>query len=241
MAPALTLAIPYYNAPRMLERQLEEFERYPSGVRLHIVDDGSEHAPDLSGCPIPHRHWRIDGDEPWRHHVARNIAMRDARGLCLVTDMDHVLPALYAAAIVRRLSLFKRGQAYRARRIWPNGTDVGKRHPNSYFIDAHDYWAAGGYDEQVAGYYGTDAAFARQLRRAGITIRDLDSIALMWHEGVVDDACASLPRKGSTYHARQHPAIRARVSRAPKPEPSDVFRYPYRMIEDTTDEDDDPN
>ena len=238
MAPALTLAIPYYNAPRMLERQLEEFRRYPSDVRLHIVDDGSDVPPDLSACPIPHRHWRIDGDEPWRHHVARNIAMRDARGLCLVTDMDHVLPATAALAIVRWCHLFDQGEAYRPRRIWPDGTDTKKRHPNSYLIHADDYWAAGGYDEHVAGYYGTDAAFSRQLKRAGVTICDLESIPIIWHEGIVDDACASLPRKGSIYHARKHPAIRKRVSRAPTPELGDVFRFPYRLMEDTTDGDD---
>ena len=39
--PQLTLCVAYYRQPLMLARQLAEWERFPPGIEILVVDDGS--------------------------------------------------------------------------------------------------------------------------------------------------------------------------------------------------------
>lgn len=230
VADMMTLAMTYYEAPQMLREHLAAWRDYPPGIRLVLVDDGSQRAPaDLSACPIPYEHWRITEDWPWNQNAARNLAMSRASGKTLVTDMDHLLTAAQAHAAVH--ARLKVGEALRPERVWPSGEPTGKRHPNTYLLHAEDYWAAGGYDETLCGYYGTDAKFRRQLQRAGVAIRDTDAFALTLYEGVIDDACADLPRKGSRYHARQRAETWQQLRDATPTAAANRFLFAYEYID----------
>lgn len=225
----LTLALAYYEAPRMLEQHLEAFRAYPPGIRLVLVDDGSPRNPaDLSGCPIPYEQWRVTEDRMWHQHAARNLAMSRCRGPVMLTDMDHLLaPADAHAALHTRLPI---GRALRPRRVWPDGSPRGKVHPNSYLIHAADYWRAGGYDESMCGYYGTDSKLKRQLQKAGVAVQDTEAFALTLYEGIVADACVDMPRKGTELHARNVPELANRCNeREPTPATS-RFLFPYEYV-----------
>lgn len=225
----ITLALTYYEAPRMLAEHMRAFEAFPPGVRLVLVDDGSTTAPaDLNGCAVPYELWRMTEDRPWHQNAARNIAMHRSHGPTILTDIDHLLtPAAARAALAAH---WPKGVAYRPRRIWPDGTDRDKRHPNSYIINPGDYWAAGGYDETFCGYYGTDAGFRRQLANAGVTVRNTDALDLTLYESVIEDATADLPRKGSRYHARGYAAIRRRLTAGEIPGNEQRFLCPFELV-----------
>lgn len=204
VARMLTVVLTYYEAPNMLAQHLACMQGYPDNVRLVLVDDGSQqHPADLSACPIPYEHWRIHEDRPWHQHAARNLGMSVAHGLCLLTDIDHVLKADQARKAIAATP--RRGVALCPQREWPDGAPRGKTHPNSYLLHAADYWAAGGYDERLCGYYGTDARFRRQLLRHAASTQTTNAFTLTLYEGVIADACAPFERKQSRYHVRQYP------------------------------------
>lgn len=223
----MQLVISYYNNPAMLAHHKREWARYRHDCELILVDDGSATPPDLSDCPIPYRHFRVLEDRPWHQNGARNLGMWHARGWCVLTDMDHVLTAENLAALHAMEKVH--GHAYRPRRVWPDGTDREKRHPNSYVIHATDYWQAGGYDERWCGYYGTDATFRRRLKDSGIRITDTDAADLVLYEGVIDDAITrGLGRKNTAYHSARYPKVRAAMKRGGFPKA--WLQFPWERV-----------
>lgn len=223
----MNLVMSYYNNPDMLEVHKQAWAEYRQPCELILVDDGSAEPPDLSDCPIPYQHFRVLEDRPWHQNGARNLGMWHARGWCLLTDMDHVLTAENLAAIHAMDRVH--GRAYRPRRIWPDGTDRDKRHPNSYLIHATDYWRAGGYDERWCGYYGTDATFRRQLNASGVRIANADAFSLVLYEGVIEDAnTRGLGRKGSAYHSAKYPKVRKAMKQGGRPK--QWLNFPWERI-----------
>lgn len=212
----MQLVMAYYDNPHMLAIHKREWARYENAIELILVDDGSRKPAYLADCPIPYQHYRVLEDRPWHQNGARNLAMWHAEGWCLVTDMDHLLDA----ESLSRLAAMRpeRGRAYRPLRLWPDGTDRQKRHPNTYLVHVDDYWTAGGYDERWCGYYGTDATFRRALRAAGVRIVDTDTFHVKLYEGIVDDAITrGLGRKNTKYHSARHPRVRAAMKKGERP------------------------
>lgn len=127
MTARIALCVTYYNNPRMLARQLYEWEKYPPHVReafeFVIVDDGSaQPASDvllfdaLSTVSLPTL-YRIDEDIPWNQHGARNLAARETScPWLLMLDIDHVLTAENAERLVDAVN-------------WTAGADVWFRFP----------------------------------------------------------------------------------------------------------------
>ena len=223
----MQLVMAYYNNPGMLAVHMAEWARYRHEIEVIVVDDGSASPPDMSECPLPYRLFRILEDRPWNQNGARNLGMWHASGTVLLTDMDHLLTADALDKLVA--THWPRGTAWRPGRVWPDGTDRGKRHPNSYVLDRADFWQAGGYNERWCGYYGTDATFRRQLAAHGVEVRDTNAFDLTLYEGHVDDAIThGLGRKGTEYHARMNPKLRRALMDTSRPK--EWLQFPWEEI-----------
>ena len=193
--PEFTLIVPFYRNCAMLARQVEEWNKYPDGVKVICIDDGSpEPALDIirQNCQRGIegdflKLYRIEIDIPWNREGARNLGAFFAETDYIVhVDVDHILPEEAAAALLRFLSRltpntqdpkpswyrfprWRVGKADETRkkdRI-PADADYGEVHPHvdSFLIRRGLYWKTGGYDEDYAGSIGGGNPFLRRLEQ----------------------------------------------------------------------------
>lgn len=182
---SVTLCVPFYRQPKMLARQIEEWNKYDGSLRIVLVDDGSPE-PAL---PIVKKLaskatrgvlevYRTDVDIPWAREFARNLASKMATTPWLLhCDIDHVLPA-ESLRMLRGIPL-PPGKWFRFRRIRIGKADEtrkkdvidpkcerGEIHPHidSYLIRGKHYWKAGGYSEKFVGVLGGGNEFLRRLQ-----------------------------------------------------------------------------
>ncbi len=172
---SLTVILPYYKNPGMLNKQIATFNKYSENARkrleLIVVDDGS---------PIGHRAeehleikpegfsfslYRILVDLRWNWLQARNLGAKEAAsGWLLLTDIDHIIPAKTMERIIK--TDYEERYFYTFPRInWIDGTEY-KPHPNSYMMTKKLFWRIGGYDETYAGHYGTDGMWRARCNDA---------------------------------------------------------------------------
>jgi glycosyltransferase involved in cell wall biosynthesis len=211
----LSLIMPFYENRGMLELQMTEWLRWSpkakAQIEIIIVDDGSPDPaldvamPGLRECDRPVISiYRITEDRPWHQHAARNLGAHVARGpWLLLTDMDHMLTAANADALLKRLGKLDPATAYFLHRIEADTglptlgrDDQPKPHPNSFVMTRDLYWQAGGYDEDFCGIYGTDGLFKSRL----FTIAEqgfLKHVALkrFWRDIVPDASTTTMLRK----------------------------------------------
>lgn len=208
--PDLTLVMPFYRNSGMLARQYQGWADWPGELKgrfeIVLVDDGSpEPAAGVSrpqGLPAL-RIYRVKEDRPWHQHAARNIGAHEASpGWLLLTDMDHVLSMVSAAALAMRIDRLDAGTAYTLDRV---EADTGKPtlnvegrpkpHPNSFVMTRDLYWRIGGYDEDFCGIYGTDAYFRERAFRIGRRGHLNIPLTRYWRDIVPDASTNGLPRK----------------------------------------------
>ena len=182
--PQFTLCVSYYSQPQMLARQLQEFEQYPAGIQIIVVDDGSPTHPAREVLAAASeqlrsrlRLYRIIIDRPWSREVARNLAADKATTEWVVmADLDHVLAASAAAHLVEfdanphfwyRFPRYRNGKADETRMKDEIARDVEfgpvKPHIDSFAITRAMYWKAGGYDPDFVGCLGGGTDFIRRL------------------------------------------------------------------------------
>lgn len=226
----LTLIMPYYNNPGMLELQYREWaENWPvearERVKVVLVDDGSQIAPAAAvarpeGLPALEI-YRITEDRPWHQHAARNLGAHVAAdGWLLLTDMDHVLTASNLAALLKRLPKMDDASIFTLHRLEADTgaptigrDDRPKPHPNSFVLTRDLYWAIGGYDEDLCGIYGTDGSFRQRAFRVGK--RDhIKKVALTryWRD-LIPDASTDAPRKEGRVPGAKKAVLRAKAER----------------------------
>ncbi len=207
----LSLVMPFYLNPGQLALQYREWLRWSAKakaqIEIVIVDDGSpEPAVDVprpEGLPAL-RIFRMLEDRPWWQHGARNVGAHEAQApWLLLTDMDHVLTASAADALLKRLPRLDAETAYFLHRIEATTLEptIGrdgqpKPHPNSFVMTRELFWRAGGYDEDFCGIYGTDGLWKARL----FTVADrgfLKKVPLVryWRDIVPDASTTTLPRK----------------------------------------------
>lgn len=209
----ISLVMPFYLNRSMLELQAREWARWSpkakAQIEIIIVDDGSpEPAADVDlGCTVPIELsiYRVTEDRPWHQHAARNLGAHVAQGpWLLLTDMDHVLTAHNADALLKRLGKLDPGTAYFLHRIEAStglatlAADgiTPKPHPNSFVMTRDLYWQAGGYDEDFCGIYGTDGLFkSRLFQLADEGLIKHVALTRYWREIVPDASTTTLPRK----------------------------------------------
>ncbi|MFC3227343.1 glycosyltransferase family 2 protein [Marinibaculum pumilum] len=215
--PDFTLIVPYYRNPQMLARQVEEWEKYPPGIRIMVVDDCSpEPAADVIGERRRVDIYRILDDIPWNRNGARNLGAKMALTEWIMhVDIDHVLPAESAARLRAkrldsdrwyRFARYRVGAADETRRKddLPDDCEFGpvKPHVDSYICPQWLYWTVGGYDEAYSGSLGGSAPFLSLMTKAA-PVDVLADVPLHVHtrHSVPDASDTTLSRDRSRYDA----------------------------------------
>jgi hypothetical protein len=241
----LSICLAYYRNAGMLAEQMRVWAAYPQDLKNQIevivVDDSSpEPAVDVprpDGLPSLTIGRLSDVADPmtppWRQDAARNRAAHDAQGDWLfLSDMDHVLPAGSASALVRRCA-FGSDVAYSFQRLdMPYLTPkLDKRgglhpHPNTYAMKKARYWAIGGYDEDACGIYGTDGPFKKRLLETSKLVHLGDTPILRYPREVIPDASTRVDRQAW----QNDPAIVQRMAEKTRRNlPPSVLKIPYQV------------
>lgn len=241
----LTLVMPYYRNPGQLALQYAEWLRWSPVAKAQIdvllVDDGSpEPAIDVErpeGLPSISI-FQVLEDRPWHQHAARNLGAHLARApWLLLTDIDHVLTAKNADALLKRLPKLDANTAYFLHRIEADTGEptIGKDrqpkpHPNSFVMTRDLYWESGGYDEDYCGIYGTDGLFKSRLFK--IAERGhLKHVALVryWRDLQPDASTTTLARKeGRKLGEKQ--AVAARKAAEGRADKITVLNFPWKRV-----------
>lgn len=194
----VTFVYPYYQCHRFFAHQLAVWRAYPPDLRAHlsviVADDGSPTPatlPTVEARPFPMRLFRIDIDLPWNWLAARNIGAHYApEGWMVLTDMDHVVPAETARALVH--GQHDPSTIYAFTRQEHTGGPV-QPHSASFFLTKALFWQIGGYDETLSGRYGTDGDFRK--RAFQVAPCEVLTERLIRHEYVDDSSTTQYARK----------------------------------------------
>lgn len=238
----LQLIYPYYENPTMLLEQMRVWtDEWPRElvphVKIIIVDDGSQKnpaAPIVQEClnvsfqPLPKFElYRVLINIPWNQNGAHNLGFHVAdEGWCLTTDIDHVVET----HLLQKLLVMtpKVGSYYSfARRQARDRNTVFKRHPNSWLLTRKMFLDSGGYDEDFAGYYGSDSCFRRALTLVGkhVELPDSHYLTVYDEKDIADANTREWGRKDSKYHSARVPSLAKKRGRAYKAE--NPLRFPW--------------
>lgn len=206
-----TLVMAYYENPRMLREHVRILLELPDDIarNLHVVvvDDGSPEAPaagELLAHPIALelvlarlaslQVWRMGVDVRWNQDACRNVGVRQAKTpWVLLTDMDHAVPAeTWRALMAGKL---RKANAYRFGRVNYPRLERYKSHPNSWALTRNLYWQIGGYDEALAGNYGTDGDFVARTRGRAEIVERLEVLVRYSRDILPDASTRTLERK----------------------------------------------
>jgi hypothetical protein len=216
-----TLVMAYYeNAGMLHEHARTWYRKLPSELArsLHVivVDDGSPTAPAEHtarsidwGFLGSFQLWRMGVDVRWNQDACRNVGVREApTKWVLLTDMDHVVPlATWERLMLRKL---RKSEVYRFARVSAPKLAPYKSHPNSWALTRDMYWQIGGYDETLAGNYGTDGDFLVRARRVAELV-ELPEVLIRYPREVIPDASTTtLERKSDADKRTINRLIRAR-------------------------------
>jgi hypothetical protein len=200
VAKTVTLVMPYYDNPHFFAGQLARLNALPPHVQDHIrvivVDDGSPETPASRvalGLRTRYslRVFRIREDRRWNWLAARNIGAHEApEGWLLLTDMDHVVPLETWDAVI--FGVHDSRVAYAFGRREHTGVEIPP-HSASFLMTRARFWHVGGYDEALAGYYGTDGDYRRRLAKS--TRIEVLRAVLERHEFVDDSSTRRYQRK----------------------------------------------
>jgi hypothetical protein len=239
----LVIAIAYRRNPAMLRKQQEVIASYPEKDRartlLIVCDDASAEDPAHAAAVEPEGYelqiYRILGEEkPWTHLRPRQLGVHIAPpGWLVVTDIDHTIPLETAAFLLGDFEP-ETGRYYTFARRNATGEETNP-HCNSYLVERSWFWdEVGGLNEDYVGWYGCDSIFRARAAMFGKSTA-LPVPLVVWNRDGVDltdiKGCATnLPRKNSRYHARNNPAIKARMARAHLERPENRLRFKYERM-----------
>jgi hypothetical protein len=198
-----TLCLAYYENPGMLRRQLDLVESLPidlqAQIELIVVDDGSPTAP---AEPVV-RAWgqsdrlqlfRMGVDVAWNMDACRNLAVSQARtDWVLLTDIDHLVPEKTWRKILA--SKLDRSHVYKFGRVSEPDLAPYKPHPNSWLMTVETYDRAGGYDERLAGWYGTDGDFRNRVQEVSRVLQLKEPLIRVPREVTPDASTTTLVRR----------------------------------------------
>lgn len=222
----ITLVFTFFDNPAMLIRQATEWNHYAEEhkkeIAIIVVDDCSREsdaaetlaAVGVRGLTI--EVYRVQWQIPWNQDGCRNLAMQRCRTeWAFMTDIDHVLPRDQ----VHHLLSFRpqRGEYYMPIQLLTDGTSLFRPHPNSYLMHREDYWSIGGYDEDFAGYYGSDGNFRGRAKGLGLRevyTGDFKTVVFRTQD-IYDANTKGLGRKNTAYHVKSCPRLRRKSAGGP--------------------------
>ena len=220
-----TLVMAYYENAGMLREQYRQLIGLPIDVRQHLsvvlVDDGSPTAPAFDALEPGEwanlklaldvvQLWRMEQDVRWNQDACRNVGVREAKtSWVLMTDMDHVVPAATWRGVMTQKLL--KSRAYRFQRVNAPAGDTYKPHPNSWAMARGLYWRVGGYDEALAGHYGTDGDFLVRTRREATVLELALPLVRYSREVIADASTTTLTRKSDEDKATINRLVKGRA------------------------------
>ena len=245
MKNEITITLPYYDQPEMLKKQLEVWSAYPAEVaervNVIIVDDGSPNFPAYSELmnnivepAFPISLYRINENIPWNHGGARNLAMKDACGWCIITDMDHTITGEDMRKLLK-MNLKKNSYYMFARKkVMPDNSIIPLgRHVDSFLLTKKAYWNVGGYNEEFSGYWnGVSWLFRHNLKNLFHCIK-LPNVFLTYYDldTISDASVLNWPKKGSQYDIKTWPNIYAKYKKSLKNyKPVNPFRFTWEKL-----------
>jgi glycosyltransferase involved in cell wall biosynthesis len=195
----ITLAFTYYNAPIMLEKQIEVWKTYKGlPVEILVIDDGSpvpamnilrRHAKEVENLRLI----RIREDIHMNLPGARNLAFKEAtHNWVFQMDIDHTI---FRDSVKKSIDQFKvKEELYipdRYRAMEDGTFQPLTRHSDSFILHKDMFWDVGGYDEELREYYYSGPCFLlrKALKRAGVEHVNLDNIYIEFYSSnLIPDA-----------------------------------------------------
>lgn len=196
----VTQIMAYYENPTMLQKHLHNIRQYEKKhrkmLRLIVVDDGSPTKPARfdSETACHAEIYRMKVDIRWNQDACRNLGVEHAKTeWVLLTDMDHLVPFETMGWIMTQ-SLDPK-TAYRFSRVSAPDMLPYKPHPNSWLMTRELFKKVGGYDERLAGWYGTDGDFLDRVAAQAMIIQLNQHLIRVPREVIPDSSTTSLSRK----------------------------------------------
>ena len=224
----VTLVYAFYDNKNMLMQHLKTWLDYSPilkmGIKVVIVDDASpgcnaaEVIADFGYTGMDIEVYRVLKDIPWNQDGARNLAMQEVKtDWVLMTDMDHLLPKRQAELMLEFVEdKAAPGWYYMPDQWLVQGVSLHKPHPNTFLMRVDDFWVMGGYDEDFAGWYGSDGNFRKCARGAGLVeIPTLAFYTVVYRTTDIEDANTKLSRKEGTFYAPLNPKLKAKRTGPP--------------------------
>jgi len=162
----LTIVIHIYNNQKLLDLQIESWDKWGpiSNLELIFIDDGSRPALNLSTIPIWVRKIRILEDIPWNQPGAKNLGAHLASSPWLLFfDADQFIDKNKIIKLIALLPKLDKKVIYRFPRICSRTNQKLDIHQNSQLISRQEYTNFGGYDEDFSGNYGHEDAYLERL------------------------------------------------------------------------------
>ena len=169
-----TAGYTYYNEPERLIELFRAWEKWPSGVDIFLVDDGSPDYPainivkkelNLSDYGPTIQVWRVSRDIGFNSHGCRNLIAKYATTDWIAYFDSDVIMYPPDVALLKQV-MFNKGSVYyhkcyqRYNQVIDN-KQIG--HQNVFVVHKDDFWEAGGYDESFTGYHYGDREFLKRL------------------------------------------------------------------------------
>lgn len=197
------LIYPYFDNPKMLQHQVENWNRFEGelrdAVRIIVIDDHSKKPamPIMEKCKAPCMVFRLNIRLPWNMHQCRNIGAKVAGNddmWMFMSDIDIVLtPEMAYTMLTKKLDPAKH---YTFERTFAPEFKDRKTHVNTFLVRRAAFWQVNGYDLDLTpvggGGYGGDNQFLRQLRVI-VPAEHMDDVVLIGYGRRSRDGTPALP------------------------------------------------
>ncbi len=245
----ITVIIPYYRNPKMLQFQIENWLTWDDfildRVKFIIVDDGSPEPLELEpGNTLNIKVARIEENIPWNFSGAKNLGVH----LCttewfLLHDIDYIFNK-YSMREVVDLDRDRPHLFYRFRCVMNNSGKAKRKdhHPmSSFFCSKTGFWAAGGHDEDFSGHYTChdNAIYWRLTRNPGLSVDIKLDYPFMtaYVRSEVADADTDHEEEGWSRDGRRNRSLLTDKRREEVPWSDDILRFKWSIAQEFKRED----
>ena len=227
----MTLIFPYYENPRMLTEHLKFWKQYPDWLKIIVVDDGSPNNPAskiLSSSLKNVELYRIKKDVAWNSKAARNIGFYMANeGWVIISGIDHIFPVEIIESLTNKkldsTKYYWFQRYHQAKKKWIH------RARGTMLMTREMFWKVGGFDEALAGYYGGETAFHKNLDK--VAKREMfDDLYVVYYGDTFIDATTKMKRDGS-YSVWNHPELVKRIQKNRHQYKPVTFQFEWEKIE----------